>query len=321
MLLALLIVPLVLLAYLAIERRRARYAVRYTNLDVLAAVAVAAPRWRRWVPPALLLLALTAAVAALARPELSRTGTREQASIVLTIDISGSMQAEDVKPTRLGAAQEAVRRFLDKLPKKYRVGLVTFSSEPHVASTLTHDRQLVRDALEYVYSGRGTAIGDALARSVDLLRPVVTEADVPRGSSPRQSDDPAAPIATIVLLSDGAQTRGTLEPLQGAARARSYGIPIHTIALGTPEGVITRGPWVRPVPPDPVTLRRIAQATGGKFFETRDEKRLTAVYENLATNLGARREWREATSLFLGIAALLALAAGAFSVLWTHRLP
>ena len=323
MLLALPVVPLALLAYVAIERRRARYAVHYTNIEVLAAVAAGAPRWRRYVPPALAALALTCALAALARPEVEVSVASERASIVLTVDVSGSMSAEDVKPTRLAAAQEAVRRFLAGLPKKYRVGLVTFSAEPFVAAPLTHDRQLVLESLRFGSTfGRGTAIGDALARSVELLQPVATDGDAsPSPGSAAPPADPDGPLSAILLLSDGAQTRGTLAPLEGAERAKSYGIPIHAVALGTPTGVINRRGFTRPVPPDPVTLRQIAETTGGEFFATQDEVRLNAVYEDLASRLGEKKEWRELSFVLLGLAALFALGAGALSLLWIQRLP
>ena len=323
MLLALLIVPLALLAYLAIERRRARYAIHYTNIEVLATVTAVASRWRRYLPLALATLALTCALAALARPEAEVSVASEQASIVLTVDVSGSMSAEDVKPTRLGAAQEAVRRFLAGLPKKYRVGLVTFSAEPYVAAPLTHDRQLVLEALRFGTTfGRGTAIGDSLARSVELLQPLATGDDGSASAGPAPPPaDPGGPLSAILLLSDGAQTRGTLEPLQGAERAKSYGIPVYAVALGTPDGVIDRGGFVRPVPPDPVTLRQIAETTGGEFFATQNEVRLNAVYEDLASRLGEKTEWRELSFVLLGLAALFALGAGALSLLWIQRLP
>jgi Ca-activated chloride channel homolog len=324
-LLALLLVPLAVLGYLWLERRRARYAIHYTNIDVLASVAGGAQqRWRALIPPLLALLALTFAVAALARPEVRVSVASEQASIALAVDVSGSMSAEDVKPTRLAAAQEAGRRFLARVPDKYRVGLITFSTEPFVASPLTHDRELVLAGLQFGTSfGQGTAIGDALARSVELLQPTAVDGDGASSTAPTPPIPraPDAPLAAILMLSDGAQTRGTLEPLQGADRARSYGIPVYTVALGTPDGVINRGGFSRPVPPDPVTLRQIARRTGGEFFETQDEARLNAVYEDLASRLGRKREWRELSFALLGVAALLALAAGALSLLWVQRLP
>jgi Ca-activated chloride channel family protein len=327
-LLALLLVPLAVLGYLALERRRARYAIHYTNIEVLASVAGGTRRWRSLIPPVLALLALTCATAALARPEVRVSVPSEKASIALVLDVSGSMSAEDVKPTRLAAAQEAVRRFLDKVPDKYRVGLVTFSSEPYVASPLTRDHQLVLEGLLYGTTfGQGTAIGDALARSVELLQPVTADAD---GATPAPASsgaplpvpgDPGGPLSAILLLSDGAQTRGTLGPLEGADRARSYGIPIYTVALGTATGSINRGGFSRPVPPDPLTLKQIARRTGGEFFEIGNASRLNAVYEDLASRLGQKKEWRELSAILLGAAALLALGAGALSLLWVQRLP
>jgi Ca-activated chloride channel homolog len=326
-LLALLIVPLAVLAYLAVERRRARYAIHYTNIEVLATVAAATGRLRRWryvLPPLLALLALTCALAALSRPQARVSVASEQASIALVVDVSGSMSSDDVKPTRLGAAQEAIRRFLAKLPARYRVGLVMFSSYPVVAADLTHDRQLVLQGLNYgdASLGQGTAIGDALARSVELLEPVAASVDTASGgASPAPPPDPGRPLTAILLLSDGAQTRGDLTPIQGAARAKSFGIPVYTVALGTPDGVLTRGGFSRPVPPDPVTLRQIAKATGGEFYATRSEARLNAVYEDLASRLGRKREWRELSYALVGLAALFALAAGGLSLVWNQRLP
>lgn len=325
-LLALLLVPLAVLAYAAIERRRARYAIHYTNIEVLAGVAAGGRRWRYLLPPLLALLALTCALAALARPEARVSVASEQASIALTVDVSGSMSADDVKPTRLGAAQEAIRRFLTEVPARYRVGLIMFSSEPYVAAPLTHDRQLVLDGLLLGDTGygQGTAIGDALARSVEMLQPLVTGGDAvgaAGSATPAPPPDPNRPLSAILLLSDGAQTRGNLAPLAGAARAKSYGIPVYTVALGTPDGVLNRGGFSRPVPPDPVTLRQIAQATGGEFFATQSKTRLNAVYQDLASRLGHKNEWRELSYALVGLAALLALAAGALSLVWNQRLP
>ena len=318
LLLLLAVIPLAGVAYLIAERRRARYAVRFTNLDVLATVLPATRPWRLYVPPALFLLALASLIVALARPQVSLAVARDQASIVLAVDTSGSMYATDVKPTRLGAAQAAVDQFVRKLPGRYQVGLIAFSTEPQVAVPLTHDHQLIEQSVNYFYPGAGTAIGDAIARSVDLLRPVVAPvAD--------QQARTKGPLAAILLLSDGAQTRGELQPLDGARRAKSLGIPIYTVALGTPNGTVTfdRGPFARtiPVPPDPVTLRQIAAATGGEFFAARSSTRLTDVYRSLASRFGSRHEWREATFGFLGSGAVLLLLATGLSARWLNRIP
>jgi Ca-activated chloride channel homolog len=247
-LLALLVVPLATIAYLAIERRGARYAVRYTNIDVLARVPAGTTRWTSYLPAAFALLALTCALAALARPERTISTTNDQTSIVLALDTSASMAADDIHPTRLAAADEAIRRFLATIPKKYRVALVAFSAEPYVAAPLTWDHDRVLQALAGVSAGQGTAIGDALA--VDMLEPIWKDAasavpTVPRSGSLAGIGDPSA----ILFLSDGAQTDGRLTPLAGAARATAVGIPVYTIALGTSRGVIGAGVMSLRVPP------------------------------------------------------------------------
>jgi Ca-activated chloride channel homolog len=169
-LLALLVIPLALAAYLFAQRRPSRYALAYTNLDVLASVVDKSGAWRRWLPPVLFLLALAALAVGLARPHVDVMRDREQATIVLAIDSSGSMLAEDVAPTRLEAAQAAVRRFLDQLPPKFRVGMVTFAAEPEVVAPPTTDRELVLSALDFLAPLRGTAIGDAVARAAEEAR-------------------------------------------------------------------------------------------------------------------------------------------------------
>ncbi len=319
-LLALLLVPLALACYLWIERRRSRYAVRYTNIEVLAGIPVGGSRWRTYLPVALVLLALTSALAALSRPEARVSTSSEQASIALVLDESGSMAAHDVRPTRLGAAEGAIQRFLKHLPKQYRVGLVIFASEPYVAAPLTQDRTAVLQALAFSNPpGQGTAIGDALARSVDLLAPARAAGSAP---APAPSIAPRdRPLSAILMLSDGAQTSGTLPALQGAARAKADGIPVYTIALGTPGGVLEIRGFARPVPPDPTILRQIALETGGEFFASQSQSRLNSVYENLATRLGKTTRWRELGFVLVALAAVLSLAAAGLSLRWRERLP
>jgi Ca-activated chloride channel homolog len=312
---ALLLVPVAALAFAALERRRARYAVHFTNLEVLASCAPDGTRWRTRLPALCVLLAITCSTAALARPAVEMSATSERASIVLAVDTSGSMAADDVKPTRLSAAQGAIGRFLGRLPHKYRVGLVTFSSRPSVAAPLSWDRDDVTQMLDLARPGQGTAIGDAIARSAGLLAPLSAR----EGSA--TFEDASQPLSAILLLSDGAQTSGRLAPLQGAALARANGIPVYTVALGTPDGTITEGVITLKVPPDATTLRQIADTTGGAFFAPTDEASLDSVYEHLASSLGRKRVWRELGSVLAGVAALFALAAGALSLVWNERLP
>ena len=207
LLLGLLLLPLLVLAYRRLRRRPTKYAVRYTNLDVLAGVVDNTSSWRRHVGLALFLLALAALLVGFARPSVNRLADREEATIVLVIDVSGSMQAEDVDPTRLEAAQKVVREFMKGLPERFQVGVVAFSETAEVAAPATEDRQLAIDAIDYLYPQRGTAIGDGIARGVEVAR----AADAGKAGTER----PAA----ILLLSDGSQTEGVLLPLQGAARA------------------------------------------------------------------------------------------------------
>ena len=371
------LVALVLLAVAACvwflaERRRMRYAVRYTNLDVLASV-VSGRSWRRFVPPSLFALSLALLLVSLARPEVGRMLLKERATVILVADTSRSMQAKDVKPTRLGAAQDAMRLFLDRVPDRLRVGFVVFAGEAQVATPPTRDHELVRTAVDeidtfLVYGG--TAIGDALAAAVELGRRV-NEGGPPEGqeiaapgliapvslgtvAAPREmsstarrseiSKSVAAGLQTkrslaqatgceqgpvsILFLSDGAQTRGALLPHEGAALAKDACIPVYTIALGTPNGVIEREPFgfqggsqLIPVPPDPETLRQIAETTGGEFSEARTADALEKAYSSLGSRLGREPGESEVTFLFVALAAGLLLLAGVLSAAFAPRLP
>jgi Ca-activated chloride channel family protein len=324
-LIALVILPIAGIAYVLVERRRARYAVKFTNLDVLASVLPAggtAP-WRRFVPPALLALAIAAALVGIARPAVARSVAREQATIILVVDTSGSMIADDVEPTRLAAVQGALRTFLKKLPGRFQVGMVTFSSQPRITVPVTDDHDLALQSIEHMTPFGGTAIGDAIARALDLLRHAPgTSPGVPLG--PPQSGERVGPSA-IVLMSDGAQNRGQLQPLTAAAWAKRLKIPVYTVALGTPNGKIriSEGSFSETisVPPDPRTLRQIALETNARSFAVSSGDRLNAVYRSLASRLSSKREYREATYAFLGAAALLVLGAGAASFFFSSRLP
>ena len=336
LLLTLLVVPLALALYVLAERRRMRYAIRFTNLDVLAGVAGDRYR-RRFVPLALFLLALAALCVGMARPRHTTLVPRDRATVILVIDVSRSMQAKDVKPSRIGAATAAVRTFLDRVPDRLQVGLIAFAGDPAVAAPPTTNHALVRkslDTIEWFPSFGGTAIGDALAAAVKLGQQAVSGE-----SGNLASSTTAAPqtrgLVSILFLSDGAQTRGELEPLAGADLAKAAGIPVYTVALGTPNGVLDfgggggagipgPGPFDGrrvPVPPDPETLRAIADRTGGEFFAAQSAKSLQAAYRKLGSRLGRKPGQSEITYGFLAGAAVLLLAAGLLSALWSPRLP
>jgi len=340
LLLTLLVIPAAIALYLLSERRRMRYAIRFTNLEVLAGV-VRGRLWRPYVPLAFFLLALTALCVGVARPQRSTLVARDRATVILVVDVSRSMEAKDVKPNRIGAAQAALRTFLDRVPQRLQIGLIAFAGEPAVAAPPTFDHQLVREALETIRwypSFGGTAIGDALAEAVRIGQEAVGGLDgnlasVRTAAAPQQ----AKGLVSILFLSDGAQTRGDLEPLEGADRARSAGIPVYTVALGTPRGTLDfgfgtprggfpnpnpTGPGRRvPVPPDPITLRAIADRTGGEFFAARSAESLQSAYKRLGSRLGRKPGETEVTYAFLAGAAGLLLLAGLLSALWSPRLP
>jgi Ca-activated chloride channel family protein len=344
-LLTLLVIPLVVGAYLLSQRRRARYAMTFTNMDVLASVVSRSRPWRRYVAAAVFLLALAALCVAVARPQVSKLVPSQQATVILVVDVSGSMQARDVKPTRLGAAQHAVKVFLDHAPKQLRIALIAFAGEVAVASPPTTDHDLVLQAdasLSQLLDFRGTAIGDALAAAVEMAQQSVGPTKPPSSGTTIafHPKGPQSPVS-IVLLSDGHQTRGVLEPLQGAARAKASGIPVYTVSLGTPNGVLRfdnnnfgGGPFGGPgpggfggfsgsipVPPDPATLHAIASLTGGKFVAARNAKTLNDSYAKLGSRLGRKPGKSEVTNELVLVAALLLLGAGALSALWSPRLP
>jgi Ca-activated chloride channel family protein len=317
-LLALLAVPALLVFALLMDRRRARYPVAFTNLQVLAEVAEPRRSWRHWAPLLLFLLSLTFAAGALARPRTHLTVPEDNATVILLVDVSGSMRADDVEPTRLDAAISAMRSFLDRLPKRFKVGLVAFSSEPEVLSPPTRDRQAVRDALGYLQPEAGTAIGDGLNVAVKQALASLASDGVQR--KPNQNV-PAA----VVLLSDGAQNRGRLQPLEAAQRARRAGMKVYTVALGTPDGTVSFGFGLFvnsiPVPPDPPTMRAIAHATGGQMYTAQTSSKLSSVYKALGSSIGRRTDLREITSWFVAAAAVFLLAALAAGRVWEGRVP
>jgi Ca-activated chloride channel family protein len=329
--------PLLLLALLAVpgavavlryaERRRMRFAVRFTNLDVLADVASPHKAWRRLVPLVFFLLTLAAASVAVARPHLTRLVADERAAVILVIDTSRSMQSEDVRPTRLAAAEAAARAFIDRLPKRLRLGLIVFAGDVQVGAPPTRDHALVQRSLEsigIVSGSGGTAIGDAIARAVDVgLRAVNGDGAIGSAGAPDADSSSSRDLVSILFLSDGRQNRGILPPLEGAARARAAGIPVYTVALGSanasgPTGFGSPG---RNRAPDPETLKAIARMTGGRFFAARSADTLKSAYANLGSRLGRTPGRSEITHLFLLGAAVLGTAALAAAMRWPLRLP
>jgi Ca-activated chloride channel family protein len=351
LLLALLLVPVLLGLYVWAQRRRGRYAVRFTNLDLLANLAPKRPSWRRHVPPVLYLAAVAFLVMGLARPSMVVAVPREDATVMLAIDVSGSMKATDVSPTRLDAAREAARSFVAQLPDGLRVGVVAFASRPVTLVQPTDDREVVDDALDSLEALDGTAMGDALMQVLDIAERIQAEAPeaaaTPDASAaPDGSDAPAAtdapdasagpdvaddlpeegPLVAAILLSDGANSVGTAEPLEAAERAAGLGVPIYTIALGTADGRVTvqdqfGQPVTLDVPPDTETLAQIAEITGASAFDAPTAEDLQAVYDHLESRVGFTEEEQEITAWFGAGALVLIVFAAGLSALWFGRLP
>lgn len=304
---ALLVVPLAIFAHVAAQRRRRRFPVRYTALSTLAAVVGEEPRYKRHVPFALLTLALAALALSLARPERTVAVPVERASVVLVTDVSRSMSATDVSPSRLEAARRAAQRFIDKVPGELRVGLVAFSDGAQTLQTPTTDREVLAGALRTLQPISGTATGAGLRTALDDLQ-------IGLDSTARR------PPSAIVLLSDGSATDGTAA-YEVANEAKRLRVPIYTVALGTPNGTIELSGQVLRVPPDPEALERIASLSGGEAFEAEDSDQLGAVYNRLGSQLGTKPEQREVTVLFAGAGLLLLAGAMAASLSLGGRLP
>jgi Ca-activated chloride channel family protein len=301
------LLPLVVFAHVDAQRRRRRYPVRFTALSPLAAVAAEEPRWRRHLPFALLALALAALLVSIARPQRTVAVPVERATVVLVTDVSRSMSATDVGPTRLEAARRAAQSFIDKVPDELRVGLVSFSNGAQTLRAPTTNHKAVTAALETLQPQFGTETGAGLQTALDDLK-------LGGDTSVRR------PPAALVLLSDGAATDRTAA-FDVAVQARRQRVPIYTVALGTDEGTITLNGQLTPVPPDPAALERIASLSGGEAFRAADADQLTAVYDRLGSQLGTEPQKREVTVLFAGAALLLLAAAMASSLALNGRLP
>ena len=314
LLLSLLALPALAAIYTWSRRRPGRYAVRFPGTPVLAGVVAAVPRWRRHVPAAVAALALTVLALALARPHATVAVPVERASVVLVTDVSRSMLATDVEPTRLDAARAAAETFLDSVPDELRVGAVAFASTPHSAVAPTHDHDLIRLHLESLNADGSTATGDGLAEALALLRN-------DEGGRSDRGGERRRPPAAIVMLSDGKKTTGR-DPLPVAREARRAGVPIHTVSLGT-EGAVIRSDSgaLLPVPPDPETMARIAEISGGKSFDVAESDELGSIYEGLGSQLATRPESREITAGFAAGGLVLLLTAAALSLRSAGRLP
>ena len=311
-LLALLLVPAAAAVYVLADRRRRAGAARFASPLLMPSVAPTGPGFRRHLPLALYIVALAAVALALARPEATVAVPEERAAVVLATDISGSMQARDVAPSRMTAVRRAALDFLERAPEELRVGAVAFNHSVRSIEPPRAERDDTRALIERLTPSGGTATGEGLAAAVGLL-------------GRQGARDRERPPAAVILLSDGASTHGR-DPVEVAREAARLRIPLYTVALGTDAGTIeVRRPdgttVTRSVPPDREAMRRVATISGARTFNAHQGEELATVYERLGSQVATREERREITAAFVGGAAAFLLLGGAMSLRWFGRLP
>lgn len=296
-------------SYLVMQRRRSTYAVRFTTLELLDSVAPKRPGWRRHLPAALFLLALTGMVAAFAVPSREIRVPRERATIMVAIDTSLSMKATDVDPSRIEAAQDAAKQFIDGLPKRINVGLVTFNGVAQIRVAPTQQRADLMAAIDNIRLSERTAIGEAIFASLDAIKATAT----------KQGEKVPA---RIVLMSDGSTTTGRSDA-EASAAAKKAKVPVSTISFGTPNGYIQipNSPEPVSVAVNPEALNKIANDTDGKAFSAETADELKKVYENIGSSVGYTTEQRQVTATFVGISMLLLFIGAVLSQVWFSRLP
>lgn len=304
---ALLLVPAALAVQRMARRRARRFALRFPAVPTVIAALGTRPDWRRHVPVVAMLAAMSALAIALARPHMTTRVPVREASLMLVLDRSGSMDANDVRPSRLTAAEKAANTFLNQLPSTARVGVVTFSSAPDTIAAPSTDHVAARRAIDTQTASGATATGDALSVALNLLHQA-------RGNHGRSA---------IVLLSDGAANAGQ-DPISVAQRAAHSNISIYTVALGTSAGSLPNpdpfGPPVA-VPPDPQLMQQIARTSHGRSFSAQDADGLISIYKGLGTQLGSKSQQADITVAFAAAALALLLVAGVGSLRWSGRLP
>ncbi len=330
-LLVALAVPLLLVVHWAIQKRRMHYAISYSNTSVLATVATKSS-WRRGVPVALFALASLVLALGMAKPQAEVAVPRDEATIILALDVSGSMAAEDVDPDRMAAAKQAASSFINRLPERFRIAVVSFNDVANVLAQPTTDRSSTLDALASLEAEGGTAMGQALIQSIELVQDDRERIALPIPSdspSPNATQSPAPDererVSAVLLLSDGYNTTG-VSPISAATQASEVDIPVYSIALGTPDGVVTvpdqfGNQRLLPVPPDYRTLEAVATTTGGEYFEAPTDEDLQSVYASIGERIGYTTRPDEVTYAFAGLGAMLLLLAAATSMLWRGRFP
>lgn len=312
-LVALVAVPALAALYVLHERRRVTAAATWGNPALLPNLVAAEPGRRRHIPVALLLLAVALLVVGAARPRHAVSVQRQEATVVLVVDVSRSMRATDVRPNRLTAGLAAAMRFARQVPRSYRLALVSFGSRAAVAMPPTVSREQLARAVHDLRPGQGTALGDAISLAVKI-------------GQRERSADRQVPPESVLVISDGAAQGGTITPNAAAVAARNAHVPISAIVLGTAGGSVratmTGGYHVTiQVPPSPGTLKRITAETGGELFTAPTDARLRDVYQRLASHLGRENARRELGDRFGEAALALILVGGGLSAAWFRRAP
>ena len=309
-LLLLLLVAALAAVYAVLQVRRQRFVARFSNVELLGSVAPRRPGWRRHLTFALLLIALTVLSLGVARPASAVKVPREKATVMLALDVSASMEATDVLPSRLAAAKEAATTFTEHLPPKINLGLVSFALNANVVVPPTVNRDQVVRGIRSLRLHNYTAIGEAIFASLEAIH-VFAQGNTPRGAHP--------PPARIVLLSDGTNTIGR-SISSAIAAARAAHVEVSTIAFGTPTGTVTIDGITRQVPADDDALRQIAEETGGSFHTAHSEQELSSVYKDIGSQIGYTTEHRDISWRFLLAGVLFLFAAGGAAMLWAGRL-
>ncbi|PDP84983.1 VWA domain-containing protein [Glycomyces fuscus] len=304
----LLLVVVLVVAYVFAQTRRREYTMRFTNLALLDQVAPHRPDVRRHVPAVLFTATVGVLIASMALPAMPVQQPRERATIMVAVDVSLSMAANDIDPNRLEAAKESAQGFVETLPDRFNVGLVAFSSTATVVSSPTHDHQAVIGSIENLQLGPGTAIGEGVFASLESISSFDEDADV----------DP--PPSAVVLLSDGENTSGR-DISQAVAVAAEQEVPVSTIAFGTGAAMIEIDGYQVPADIDKEALRGLASDTGGHFYEAESETELDDVYEDIGSSLGTEMVHEEIVTRFVLAAIVLAMATAVTSLLWFQRLP
>ena len=339
MLWLLVLVPVLAGGYILLLRRKKKAALRYASLSLIRESLGAGQRARRHVPPLLFLLALTLMLVAVARPTAVVTLPSQHETVILAMDVSGSMRADDVKPSRIAAAQEAARAFVAEQPKTTRIGVVSFAATASVVQSPTHSREDILAAIDRFNLQRGTAVGSGILVSLKMIFPDV-EFDLrssnPRGNTQRSAaldtskapDKPAPkPVppgsytgAAIILLTDGQTTTGP-DPIESARMAADRGVRVYTVGIGTTSGeIIGAEGWSMRVRLDEDSLKTIADLTRAEYFYAGTAADLQKIYQNLNTRIFFEQKETEITALFAAAAAVLAFLSALLSMLWFNRI-